>query len=269
MRNGTKRTHSYYAEAHALGKIHGSDRLHSKEQIFLDPNAGGARRCQFGKLEFPDDGIFAESACLEVIGEPMEDGGWKTSAFSEVNGLNVRDRVKASRISGRVTTEHPAEGYVPSLTFTEVAFEGLTLNDCPIQPLYMLDIVGPTPAELQFKDPEANPYLIEYIKSDPFLRAVKAQDTAIANNEKAPGWARARFGSHQQENKVKCSLVSRTSGLSDDIAFGHVIDVPDFGKLFLAELVVGEHFDLTMMRIEFYDGMFSIGGPGVNGKTRP
>lgn len=267
MINRNQRTHSYYAEAHALGQIKHHGRVESKHQVFLDP-VGGSRNCQFGIID-NGYGISVDSATLEVVGEPISTGGWRTTAFCEVKGLNVRDCVKATRIAGRVTTDHPAQGYVPTLTFGDLTYEGLTVCDQAVTAEYKTDIVGPKPAEPQFKDPEANPYLIEYIQSEAFVRNVQAQDAAIANNERAPGWARARFSNNQENGKVKCSLVSRTSGLSDDVAFGHVIDASGCGKIFLAELVVGEHFDLTMMRLEFYDGTFTVGGPATNGKTRP
>ena len=53
--------------------------------------------------------------------------------------------------------------------------------------------------------------------------------------------------------------------------FGHVIHVPDFGTIFLAELKVNHNsFDLTMIRLELgciADGSASVGATKVNGRS--
>jgi hypothetical protein len=48
-----------------------------------------------------------------------------------------------------------------------------------------------------------------------------------------------------------------------------VIEVPGFGNVFVGELSVGRHFDLNMLRLELKDGVFTLGGPSVNGKSKP
>jgi len=53
-------------------------------------------------------------------------------------------------------------------------------------------------------------------------------------------------------------------------SFGHVIHIPDFGTIFLAELTVNHNsFDLTMIRLELgciADGTASIVTCNVNGR---
>jgi hypothetical protein len=77
---------------------------------------------------------------------------------------------------------------------------------------------------------------------------------------------------------IKCSLVDKVEieppskeQVSDPLrTFGHVIHVPDFGKIFLADLTVNHNsFHLTMIRLELgclADGKVSIVNCNVNGK---
>jgi hypothetical protein len=55
-------------------------------------------------------------------------------------------------------------------------------------------------------------------------------------------------------------------------SFGHVIHVPDFGTIFLAELTVNHNsFNLTMIRLEMgclSDGSVSVATANVNGKGK-
>ncbi len=78
---------------------------------------------------------------------------------------------------------------------------------------------------------------------------------------------------------IKCSLVDKVEieapskeQVSDPIKpYGHVIHVPDFGKIFLADLIVNHNsFNLTMIRLELgclADGSVSLASANVNGGT--
>ena len=98
----------------------------------------------------------------------------------------------------------------------------------------------------------------------------------------------------QKQGKAECSLVSRVNG-APDISFGHVIDLPHFGKIFLGELMVDREngkpsaskdapptpetytFHLTMIRLEMgclAQGKVKIvaldtNGGGKGGSPRP
>ena len=82
-------------------------------------------------------------------------------------------------------------------------------------------------------------------------------------------FARARFQRKPGKCTVECALVRRSTTSALCSASGHVIEVPGFGNVFLGELSVGRHFDLNMIRLELEDGIFTLGGPGVNGKSKP
>jgi hypothetical protein len=161
-------------------------------------------------------------------------------------------------------------GYVPAFCFDDVQYVNLRIKGVPVTPALNLGITGKTPAETPGKNPDSDPYLDEYLTSAPFLAAVKAQDAAIAGNANAPDFAKTKYKRDPGKCTVECSVVTDVRGVPPGYrAAGHIIEVPEFGNVFLGEFSVGQHFDLNMLRLELDDGVFTIGGPGVNGKTKP
>ena len=129
---------------------------------------------------------------------------------------------------------------------------------------------GPTPKDAVGKDPESRSISRRVAHLREFLGDVKNQDARIADNPRAPDFARARFKRQPGKCTVECAVVS-----TNDRSSLSVIVLPGsdrsagFRQCFLGELSVGRHFDLNMIRLELEDGVFTLGGPGVNGKTRP
>jgi hypothetical protein len=67
--------------------------------------------------------------------------------------------------------------------------------------------------------------------------------------------------------------VDKVRGAKPGSVFGHVLHVPDFGNIFLGELLTSHHvFRLTMMRLEMgctTHGTTSIGSGDSNGSSAP
>ena len=159
---------------------------------------------------------------------------------------------------------------MPAVQFQELCFTNLRIKGAPLTPQFDKRILGGKPADSPGKDPNSDPYLDEWLTSEQFLNNVKTQDARIADNPNAPEFARKRFRRKPGRCTVECAVVSSVDGVPSDLpAAGHVIEVPGFGNVFLGELSVGQHFDLNMVRLELPDGVFTLGGPSVNGKTRP
>jgi hypothetical protein len=268
---GVDRIHTYYAEAHAIGRHTKSQqptsvRIHG--QIFLDADAGGKKTCELAPIE--DIGISIGSAFLEVSGAFDPAQGWITIAKCVLSGFNARGVLTADKIVATMRAVHPLLGYVPAFCFDEVRFDNLQINGASVTPAFNLKITGKTPAEVAGKNPDSDPYLDEYLTSEEFLAAVKAQDAAIAGNGNAPDFAKTKYKRQPGKCTVECSVVTGATGVPREYrAAGHVIEVPEFGNVFLGEFSVGRHFDLNLMRLELADGVFTIGGPSVNGKTKP
>ena len=282
MMSGNQRRHSYYAEAHAVsGEL--SKPVEPIAQVFLIGEADGVATRD---VIFDQEDIVRVKfqAHTEVRGQfDAAKQVWITTASASLTGLEVCDpsdqvKVSAERIAATMTSVHDSTGYIPDVNF-KLEFDTLVIDgeEATPNPISASQILGSKPAERYDptrnpKNPHLRPYLIEYLEHPEFLANVKAQDAAIiAKNP--PDWAKRKYTRNQEHrSKIECSLVSDT-GLTLHRAFGHVVEIPNFGRLFLAELTVGDRFELNVLRLELCDlgdGYFLIfGGPSHNGGTRP
>jgi len=119
------------------------------------------------------------------------------------------------------------------------------------------------------------PGLVERDYNAALLEVDKIQERIAAAEEKVR--AEGIEAGHRLWPGIKCSLVDKVEieapsreQISEPIRpYGHVIHVPDFGAIFLADLIVNHNsFDLTMIRLELgclADGKVSITNCNVNG----
>ena len=249
------RLHKYYAEAHVLnGSIGPVARViwENNQDGYLSDNVAN----------YNQNGITIKSGSTEVKGNKNPAEGWDTQATSTIQTFTIekdnQEIVSADLIVGQISTEHHAKGYVPVLRFGNTCFVNLKIAGELIEPVFDFTIVGGTPAEIfddddpsKRKPEKADPYLVEYVTSPTFVANVKKQ------------------GGTANDKEIHCSLVTQIKKGSVTID-GHVISVPGFGQISLAELDVRNHFDLTMMRLTLDDGReITVAGPGTNGATRP
>jgi hypothetical protein len=186
----------------------------------------------------------------QVAGHPSSDGaGFTTLATSVVENLNVLDVVTADRVVGQISTVHPAgDGEVPSVSFVGTRFDNLQINGNEIEVERDLDILGPRPASGR-----------SYFEDAGVLERIAHQYAAIGKVRDLPDWTREVFWPDEPGRKIerlKFSLVRNVLG-APGISFGHVIDLPNFGRIFLGELTVerkdNEHiFNVSMIRLELY-----------------
>lgn len=196
-----------------------------------------------------------ESGYTQVAGHPSSKrDGFTTLATSVIQGLNVLDVVTADRVVGQISTTYPLDGSVPSVTFLGTRFVNLRIGGHQVEVHQDLQILGPRPAGNLF-------YL-----DDPNVQArMSAQYERIQREPDLPNWAAQHFqwdnARTQLGRQGSCSLVSGIKG-SPGQSFGHVIDLPHFGRIFLGELSVDRTapqdpngnetymFHLTMIRLE-------------------
>ena len=113
---------------------------------------------------------------------------------------------------------------------------------------------------------------------------MQKQRAAISGAKNLPDWARQKYdwnsSAAQKQGEVECSLVSSAVHPGMGTSFGNVFEVPNFGRIFLAELTVTREnedprshaFHLTMIRTELgciAHGTSTTINFSVNGKTVP
>jgi hypothetical protein len=294
--------HTFHADAYVLeANLEQPISDEIKKQAYVKLHEDG--HYQFEPAEpFRRKGIISyQSGYTQVAGHPSAkvQHGFTTLATSVVEGLNVLDVVTADRVVGQISTTHPpfdpANGLndmVPSVTFLGTRFDNLRINGHKVEVERHLDILGPKPAnEKSYLDDFAN-------DDDDVLKRLAEQYDNIQRVVGLPAWARESYkfdrATTQQQGKAECSLVSHVKG-APDVSFGHVIDLPHFGKIFLGELTVERErgkpvplkggapepdryiFHLTMIRLEM--GCLAQGkakivaldanGSGKGGSPRP
>lgn len=261
--NATEPYHIYYAAADVLSAdfeqpVH--ETIKPRAHVKL-PEDG---HYQFKQADpFRVDGIISyRSGYTQVAGHrnPKRGHGFTTLATSVVEDLNVLDVVTADRVVAQISTEHPPydpdkglTDAVPSVTFLGTRFDNLRIGGHKVEVERHVDILGPKPAGEK-----------SYFEDDGVLSRVSQQYTNIAGAKDLPQWASEQYrwdrAAAQREGELQCSLVNRVAG-APGISFGHVIEVPHFGKIFLAELnmkrekngapgPVKYRFHLTMIRLE-------------------
>lgn len=276
-----KRYHEYYAEAEALsGDITLPLMQEVKPPTYVKLNERGGYHSQHVD-NFRLGGIVSfRSAYTQVGGNPdaKADHGWNTLATSVIEGLNVLDIVTADRIVCQISTDHPLVGYVPTVTFLGTRFENLRIAGHELKLNLDLDMLGPKPK----KD-------TGYLSDRDFQKRVTTQRERVKGLKNLPVDIAAHFNpapsSPGKPGSLNCSLVNQVEGGYTGRSFGHAIDVPNFGKIYLATLRVEESdFDtptgaprkttITLNMIKMVMGCVGAGdldgGTGkTNGASRP
>lgn len=255
--DGIVRTHTFHAHAHILRSDAGhplTPELGNQGFVRL-PDEGGFRS-QFIEGYRSDDGISFKSAYMHVAGTRNSKAGygWATLATSVITGLNVHDVITADVVFAQVSTEHPIKGQVPTVTFLGTRFENLRISGREVEPVLDLGIVGTKP------DGDK-----PYVQDQGFLSRVAEQYDRVGN---APGLSdsdRQQYhwdsAAASQKGKVECSLVTSVGQAAPGTSYGHIVEVPGFGKVSLGKLKVDRAFHLTMVEAD----AGSSGGGTVNG----
>jgi hypothetical protein len=258
-----KRFHYHHADGVSIGgrvETPFEELIPVHSSLSLPPVGGYAalRSARFQYREF----ISYESASIQVSGSSVtKEGPWKTLVTTTIEGLNVLNVVTADRVVARISTEHPAIGYHPKVSFVGTQFEKLRVAGCDVTVDLDLDMC-------QQGDGEGHPDQA-CIKDRGFLDRVNQQRSVfVAEKQKheklgnkisdfvsrhAHDYADNR---QQSSGHVLCSLVKQitvdeSQQQCPGTRLGHILEIPDVGKAYLAELVVthGE-YQLVMLRFE-------------------
>lgn len=271
--------HIYYAEAVSFEghlRLPFAQEIHPQNRVFLSEE-GGYHTSH--SEHFRVGGVISFKSAYTQVGGNLDDKpghGWNTLATSVLEGLNVMDIVTADRIVSQISTDHPPESYVPTVTFLGTRFENLRIAGHLVNLDFDPDILGPKPAN------DA-----PYLSDRGVLERVTRQHERIRGEKNLPAEVAERYNqlpsSSANREWIECSLVNQAEGSYPGRTFGHVIDVPHFGKIYLANLRLDQSdpdpksgiprktlISLSMIRMEMGctgTGNTSGGNTKTNGMT--
>jgi len=227
------RTHKYHAEATVL---HG-DLIHPlmqeiKPQTNVKLAEHGGYLSEHAEPYRLEGVVSFDRAYTQTAGNDNDrkpERGWNTLVTSVVEGLNILEVVTADRVIGQIATHHPQDGYIPRIHFLGTRFENLRIAGHPVK-IYLHP---------------GHPYHLDHPESDTpytqhpgFLERVKSHFDRISGSEGVPEKLLERYNqlpaTSEKEESIECSLVTQVEDLPFGRCYGHVIDIPDFGKIHLA-----------------------------------
>jgi hypothetical protein len=287
MDNTATRTHFYHADASAIGgRIDRPFEQVVPVQAPLSlPSVGGYATARSEDFRF--QGILSfQAAHTQVAGSVNErNGGWTTLVSATIENLNVLNVVTAERVVAQISTEHPREGYTPKVSFVGTQFVNLRIGGCRIEPVFDLGFCAQAGAnEYPKQSCIQNPAFLKKVGELHYGMRSEQEGTADPAWSRHRDWLQQRYPLPQSDTSlaqalveergmVLCSLVQRIQGDCPWKSFGHVIVIPDFGKVILGELLLDHNsFHLIMLRLELgcpVQGGISGGDTRTNGSSYP
>lgn len=269
----------YHAEASALeGRLNRpvTQIIYPQAPVSL-PREGGYRSARVENLRIQEVLSF-RSAYTQVSGTPSlkDKHGQTTLATAVLEDFNVLDVVTADRIVAQIGSDYQNQSYIPSITFLGTRFENLRIAGHPVHLDLDINFLG------------ENSHNARWTENRGLRGRIAGQRQTIeSQNGVLPEYLESYNQVPSNEGtlgSLGCSLVNRTEGSLPGRCFGHVIDVPHFGRIYLAVLRIREsdldqksrlplqtEISLTMIRIQMGcigDGSASGGNTIVNGAGR-
>ena len=277
-----KRVFHYHASSNALGGVltHPYKTVISTAANSALANAGGYNSSPNVPYHL-DHVLHCEKAYTHVTGgeeDGENDGPWSTLTTAVVEGINLLEVVTADRIVAQISSKHPKVGNVPIVSFVGSQFVNLRINGNPVEPLLELHPF-PVPPNGIPNGKSAKVLQVSSYHHKDVRKLAADQSRKVTSNSHAPGWVKERYGWLESAKEIDdrghllCSLVMEVRGGESKNTFGHVIHVPGFGNVFLAEVTVDANsYHLTMLRAEMgcaSSGTISMSAATANGKPQP
>lgn len=260
----------YHADANPIGGT-----IHRPFSGFIPSNASISLPLVGGFLEKQGRGrkwkntVTYTSESTHVSGSRKDEangGPWTTQVSATIEGLNILEVVTADKIVAQLSVAHSPDGGSPTVSVVGSQFINLRISGMQIEPVIKYDLFAD-----HDRSTEKNP--AKRYPQQPWPQQPKLLDKARAQYDKArdgylnryqkeelPDWYTHHFrssdagGEHDDRDYILCSLVDSIPGVSEEFpgfVCGHVIRVPDFGKVYLGELLVHNRaYTVSMIRAE-------------------
>ncbi len=286
MSDQSTRTHFYHADANAIGGHieRPFEQIVPIQAPLSLPAVGGYGTSRTENFRFA--GILsAQSVETQVAGSRNEqNGSWTTVVSAIVEGLNVSNVITADRVVAQISTEHPGEGYTPKVSFVGTQFVNLRGSGKKIEPILDLGLCDQGDPHDYPKQPcILNPQFLKKVgEQHQGMRPTTQQASSLSSRYLS--WLEQRYPVAQSEKDpaaalnekrgmVLCSVVQEIQGDYAGESFGHVLVIPEFGKVFLGELLLDHNsFHLIMLRFELgcpTQGCLGVADTRTNGSSYP
>jgi hypothetical protein len=233
MRPDAKKVFYFHADANALGGFIETPLkkvVPSQASVSL-PAVGGHATTRTEAFNF--EGIVScRSAYTRVSGtELTPDGQWSTTVTSVVEGLNILEVITAERLVAQVSVVYPGRGRYLEISLAGSQFDRLRLGGCDAFPRLNPTLLCASKARIDL----------------PVFRQIGGEQAGNMVSSPAADrdefrWVPDRFGwmarEPEEDQCVLCSLVDGLDGAVPGTSFGHAVEIPDFGRIFLGELLV-------------------------------
>ncbi|HKV04608.1 MAG TPA: hypothetical protein VJO53_05820 [Candidatus Acidoferrales bacterium] len=258
MTDGASNTiYHYDAQGHGLSGRFGRpvEHLIEVQAAASLPIIGGFGNSRVDDFRFRDFVSFG-SAYSHVSGSRnQKDGSFTSLVTATVERLNILDMVTADRVVARLSSQHPPDHREPHIVFLGSEFENLRISGCLVQvDLDQGFFVRSDTYEAIRKELETNREFRK-MAEDPYQTG-QAQKLSDPNG--------VLLCSLVKDVRMNCPEITRR---------GHALIVPQFGKVFLAEVLAQPgRRTLTMLRLELgspITGDLTVSGGLINGDTWP
>jgi hypothetical protein len=259
-----KKIYIYNAHGYGFG-----GRIDRPFQHVLDVHAGASLPTEGGyevsrKENFRLNETISYTAAHTVVSGSRneKDGSYTTLASATIEGLNILDMVTADRIVARVASKQFIDDPEPTITPIGSHFENLRIAGCPIDVELDADLFNRFGTFQAFKK--------AYEGDQQYRDAMQAVFLWGKPKFEVPEFLRERYnwfaGDKFPESKgiVLCSLVKGFKTKCGELkVYGNVIEVPQFGKVYLGEVMLKQYErQVTMLRVE-------LGSPSAGATVGP
>jgi hypothetical protein len=264
MDANSKRVHYYHADASALGGHirRPFDRPIPVQAAVSLPPVGGFVEARGRKN--PDESevnsiVSFEAAYSHVSGSRNKvNGAFTTMVTSTVEKFNVLDTFTADRLVAQISIDHPPKGYIPKVSLIGTQFENVRIGGDRVEIILDLDICshsneGEYPSQRCMYDRQ---FLSKVGEQYRRTNDAKSMPDWIEDRT-VPEWVKDRYQWDDSEDAlsekghVLCSIVKEIRGKFPGKHYHNIIEIPDFGKIFLGELIVDcVSYQLIMARLE-------------------
>ncbi|SRR5258708_17784833 len=245
------------------------------------PTAGGTSSCRVEKFSLNGLISFDMAQCDLAGGVEIKNGVplCVTRVSVVIEGLNILNMVMADRIVARLASEHGPNDKEPKIITTGCHYDGLRIAGHPVEVETAHNLYSdmPTFADWQKAWTSKNKATRKRVQ-DCMIGSTLPSAPAKTDPQHLQDVHRAvreQGKARDLRQTVLSSFVSKVTGIagSEIDNWGPIIVVPQFGTIYLGEVIVSpSQRRVNMMRLELGSpdgGSFNLGSGSSNGTTIP